>query len=550
MNTVLHLARKDLTRHWIPALLVIGAMILDAIDTRFGTLSLLISRFPEGMLGTLIKWPLAYLFIVAIVQEDRVVDPRAHWLTRPIDPRHLLTAKLLLAVLVVVLPAALTQIALAYSVGANATLSLAIGAEVAANALFLSLLAVLIAALTRSVIESCLVVAALFVAAILGTVVKKEYLDPWLPRASSIDGASRWVVVLLTAFPCALGLLAFHYRRRSVAHTIGITATLAVFLIVLAHQFPWRLLPAATPRPTVISSTPAEGPPTTLQFKLAGGPHLNGTNRKFDPKQRTTVQERVVALPTFREKSRPDRLIVALRTTTTLHFADGSSRTYPAQGSFWDGVDLPDVLRHSLGDTSTPPTAPRRFPLNLLSLPPGDDPMPPEKPVRATAIVDYNEARLVPLLRHPANLPVSFSAGVSYRGAAIEPSPTGDGATFTLRQFVPTTLLHPDGAPIYGPDARLFGAVLRHRTRNEYTVGQMTTYGRDDSLGNIRLRLFVLAFGPPRNAEARRTGSLTEEWLAGAELILYQTEHIGSGQTKLELENLFIGLPPGEIQMR
>lgn len=550
MNTVLHLARKDLTRHWIPALLVLVAIMIDVLDTRFGLAALSVRNFPDGFLGSIIKWPLSYLFVVAVVQEDRVIDPRAHWLTRPVPPLRLLGAKLLVNVLVVIAPMALGQSLLAHWVGAAPTMSLAIGAEVFAGAAVLVLVMMLFGALTRTILESCVFVGGLLLVWVLAALLSYgRSLNPaWWPRASDIDGGSRFVVVTATAIPVILVLLAYHYRRRSLALTSIASLVAAAAISVLAHQFPWRLLPPATSHARD-TDAPVAAPALELAMKIAGPAMSNGVDIISDRKAGAKVQHRRVAVSVVGEKSRSDRLITKMHATTTLFFPDGSSKTYPSTWAYWDGLDLAPALRATLGYAD--PAAPQKFrrPLNLLALPPGDNPMPPQSPVRATTIVRYQEAHLEPFLRHPAMRSTSFISRSVYQTSAVAPAPDGSGVVVNLRRFNPISLLEPEGMPI--PDPRLSAAVLHHAGRNEHAVGIFRRGSSDPVFGSVRFQRYSFTFSEVRNAEGHALGAPSDEWLSGAELVLYRTVPIAKHEQKLEFDNLsFAAETGGEVQMR
>lgn len=554
MKHVLHLVRKDLTRHRIPALLVLAALALDALDVRYGLLAFLPRFFPDGLLGSILKWPLCFLFIVATVQEDRVVDPRAHWLTRPVDPLALLTAKFLAIAAVVIVPQALSQVLLAVSIGVTPATAAFIGLEILAGTTLLSLLAMLLAALRRTILETCVLIGAAMIVWVLGTWMLTEFpkIAKWLPAASGINGASRFVVVAALGLPVLAGLLAYHYRRRSFARTLTATVLALGAVLLAANYFPREIVrPRTVTAPPATSDQAATGEKTTLTFKLAGGAFGNGYDRHYDGVARRSVMWPRVAVRMEWEKSRSDRLLLQMSSTTTLHLPDGTTETFPRVWTYWDGLDLPDALRATLGLPPLVRDRPRALPLNLLALRPDRNPMPPDRPVRATTIVNFNEARLDPIWRGPAVRRATFTSGTTFVVAPVFLATDRDGAVVELRQLVPSSLLHPDGVPsTTAPTGRLAFA-LRHPRLNEFATGGQVFLAPSSGVGAVRAARSTFLFPHRMSGDGAKVGPLTDEWLAEAELIVYRTKIIGSGETKLEFDNLSVALDdPGELRLR
>jgi hypothetical protein len=212
-----HILKKDLRLLWVFALLA-AAIHLAAAGLRAW-----LGPFLEPNQLVVIADLLSLLSILSIVilclavmQQDAVPGARQDWLTRPIKRGDLVLAKLLFVMLIVQGPLLLADVGEGLASGFAFPVSVsAAGARNVAMLCYLSLPAVMIGAVTRSVMES-------FVAAMSGLII---YLAVFLVG-----------VVMLLGVKTSLGATGLSWMIAATWYTLTLGGT----AVVVSIQFYWR----------------------------------------------------------------------------------------------------------------------------------------------------------------------------------------------------------------------------------------------------------------------------------------------------------------------
>lgn len=551
MKQVLHLAKKDLTRHWLVALLVVAAIVFDACDTLFDIAKFQYGVFDRDILMIFVKWPLGFLFVLAIAQEDVVVGEKSLWFTRPVRPSALLAAKLLSATTIIVVPQVAASAVVCATIGASAVVTAAVALEILGITAALVLTALVVATLTRSVLHACVLAGAAFLGVLAILMVLRGVfpdLDRQLALFSHVSSGTRFVAVIALLALTLPALLAQHYRRRNVPLSAALAATVLVAAFVVGRAFPWEIVP-----PPYDGASPAMARAAThtkITFKPSGDVYLSGTARRLDPVTREMRNQALVSVPVRASFDRPDRFVDGFRTVSTVHFRDGTSKQFSAVGYTYLGHD--QTYRALLAAIGFPPSVanPERTKpsqLALLALTPGDNPMPPEAPVDVTARVSFVENEFYLDQTTPLSMSESFHLlGRTYRLADTRLNPDGS-LTVQLRSVGVTSLLYPaatarpDGLGGPSPSGIQIGLVLRNRKLNEFASGGLTFVRKSEAPGVFGVSRATCNFIWRRGPQMKKPlAGLSQEWLADADLMVFRIRSLGSTEQTIELHNVSV----------
>ncbi|WP_415908873.1 hypothetical protein [Oleiharenicola sp. Vm1] len=551
MKQILHLARKDLTRHWLVALLVIAAIVFDACDTLFGFAKFQYGIFDRDILMVFIKWPLGFLFVLAIAQEDVVVGEKSLWLTRPVHPSALLAAKLLTATAVIVGPQVGAYAIVCAALGSPAAVVAAVTLEILGISLALVLTALVVASLTRGVLQACLLTLATFLA-VLATLLALRSLWPEFDQQrvlfSPVSSGTRFVAVVVLLALSLPALLVQHYHRRNAPVTAALAVAVLVATFVIGRAFPWEIVPP--PHGGTAAPIPEAPTHTKVTFRLGGDAFLGGTVRRYDPATRAPRNHVLVSVPVQADFDRADRFADGIRTVSTVRFRDGTTKEFPAVGYTYLGHD--QTYRALLTAIGLPAPAAKTeklksSPLALLSLAPGENPLPPEAPVDITARVSFVENEFYLAQTAPLSAHESFNLlGRAFRVADIRLSPEGI-LTLQLRSVGVTSLLYPaatarpDGLGGPSSSGTEIGLVLRNRKRNEFASGGVTFVRDSEAPGIFGVSRAMCTFTWRRGAQmSKPAAGLSPEWLADAELMVFRIRRLGLTEQTIELHNVSV----------
>ena len=181
---------------------------------------------------------------VQLVQSDPVTGSTAFWMTKPISRVGLFAAKLVFALLTVVVLPMLVSGALAVALGVAGGAVVPVVLTVVAWQLCLMAVVFLVASITAGFARFLLVGAVL----IVGVSGVATYVGPPL-RDYALRGRSSmtlvdtqfWVLLVLTTALC-LGVALYQHIRMNLRRTVGLTVLAALLLLVVVSGWPWDLL--------------------------------------------------------------------------------------------------------------------------------------------------------------------------------------------------------------------------------------------------------------------------------------------------------------------
>ena len=262
MKQVLHIFRKDVRQHWaviLVALALQGAYAWDEPrhwvpweDFRWG-------RF-RGIIIILmiLSW---WLLVVRVIQSEALVGDRQFWITRPIEWKKLLAAKLLFIAAFVNVPALGVNVYLLARAGFRLELAYVpglLGMQLQVAALLL-LSAAALAAATSNLAQMMLavLVVGIFIAA---TATMNAYLPPSGPSnvLDNVQGA------VLIGGSCAALVLQYARRKTKQSRLIlgGVAALIFVGVLTTPFlfplSFPYPSLRSGEPRPVQLSLVPEQ----------------------------------------------------------------------------------------------------------------------------------------------------------------------------------------------------------------------------------------------------------------------------------------------------
>lgn len=541
MKAIAHLIAKDLRRHGAFAALVIAVIALAAARGYFG---IQFTARPSSLASALLEmltWPLVFLFVVAVVQEDSVSGGKSFWLTRPIGPGELLAAKFILLFGVLVVPYGLAQGGFALAVESGVALATTVAIEAAGFMLLVTLGSMLAGALTRFTLQACALIVSVFVVLWLSAFLLLDgrsdsilHRLPWSP-ARDISGDTALVVSITSTILAFFVVLSLHYRRRSLRLTL--TAIGAAFVIVFVTLTAWRhdFLPktsarGATTLPTVAAPVGFDVVAQSNTADVAGLWRQPTGNGRDTALYRRAVLRVAVTSPTN------GQLATITTSTAQLRLADGTARTLPTIPNLGpDQFAVDHWLRRHLGFPLKSEHS-QIVKLNVAALPEEltKETLPPGTTLAAGLQVTLDECE------QEAVLPLA--AGTSFRlhdgllqinGATLETSGKRPFISVKIRVLRAKSILRPyaDQRPnlsrsIWGPITnRQF--VLYNRARNEFSLGWANSLSTGSGLSSSSFEgtlNFQLRLGPDMT---RPVDDFPADWLAGAELWILHRVPVG-----------------------
>lgn len=260
MTGPMHIVRKDVRRlrwlivFWLAVLLVRMAMMLSG--TAPAVESLRTDMFLR-QLSEMVAWMeplLTALIVVRLVQDEPLVGLTAFWLTRPYDRGALMRAKLLFAIVVLVLLPLLADLAAMASLGARTPALARAGLTGAAAYLAGTLSVMVIAAMTPSLVS--FVVTLLGIVAGLGILLSTTVgvATFWAVAPSGygppgVPDATRGVVMLAVYLCAALMVVIYQYRRRHLWGAVSLAVAGYAATMVIPTIWPWSFARAEEVRP-------------------------------------------------------------------------------------------------------------------------------------------------------------------------------------------------------------------------------------------------------------------------------------------------------------
>lgn len=253
MTLLWHLAKKDIRAARLPVLLWIALSVFDvfwqlqAAPTRME--AHLMSQ-AESFLRTLL--PLAgvaavLLIVSTVVHADPIPEPNAFWLTRPIPPRRLFLSKLLALATLILGPPILAETLMLVWFRVPVLTMAHVGFEVGFAFVIPVILLFVLAAITPDFRRYMLLIASLFGAALLGSLVMRAFPIFWMadavtPEPRYADATRPLVVTVLMCTSLAL-ILRRYYVRRDWHIAVASTVLAIAGVLVIMRLWPpeWSL---------------------------------------------------------------------------------------------------------------------------------------------------------------------------------------------------------------------------------------------------------------------------------------------------------------------
>jgi hypothetical protein len=534
MNSIWHLARKDMGRYWPLFVLAAGlwAAILWGALHFYGLPEAPPRDFPResnwAMLVTVL--PLAYFIVifvapVTLVQEDLVFGDRASWLTRPIQPGALLAAKLCGLLLGLAAPASVLNGAMILLLGAGPG-KIAAGMAATAIAVFLcSLFAMVLGALTKTLFQALVVFFSLFFGLILfglsvshlpsaPTLFGWIRIWPW-PSPFHLSLATETFVRGTVGVVTTLGALAALYRWRRMSRAVGVAIVLCWACSVLGRYWPIDFLSSAADT----AFSPLNLDRISVHSKTTSDAKANGASALPDrPIARVEPEGRVqIRIPVHLDGIPPDRFAEAYPgNPVQLDLADGR-RIEGQPYATWGHTDPEPAMEAALG---LPPSAPRPQPMAItFDLSAQEFAAAKGQDVRAVAKI-----RLVPHgYQIICRLPLTAGAKIRTKGEAWEvgyiAQPSKGSWTISVYYFG----IRPASSSL-GFDLQDTALALINTERNEIVLGEADVSGFSNynkwlcglNVGEIRLQFRERK----RSESSPTTQGLDADWLRHAELCI------------------------------
>lgn len=253
MRQVGHILRKDVRHFWPVIVFSWAALGLDAwYDAHQAVLEVAAppwvrTIFPFVGVVLVISW---WLLVIRIVQDEPLTGDRQFWVTRPYDWKRLLTAKVILVVGFVLIPAYIAGLVLLGTAGFPLTAWAAggLGKQLSAAVMLMLPIAAL-ATVTATLGQMSVVLVALgaYIAGIAAV------LFNYIPNANFSAG-SEWLQGLIVIVSCVAVIILQYARRRTgpsrwilaaAAGAVGIAVAATPYGWLIARQYP--LAAAGTP---------------------------------------------------------------------------------------------------------------------------------------------------------------------------------------------------------------------------------------------------------------------------------------------------------------
>jgi ABC-type transport system involved in multi-copper enzyme maturation permease subunit len=564
MSQILHLIIKDARRlRWailVWTIVVAGTAALmvarPAIELQDYGLAIVASQLTS--LVSLIELVMMILIVSWLVHEDPAAARDAFWLTRPINPRRLSVAKLLIAIAVLVFLPLLGQIAvmrffsLSASDIARATPSIVLTQAAWAMALVATAsltpsitryAVVLVGALATFVVlvSTTIAIAVLLVAEESQSVARPQVIDP-LPT----------IVMTVIAIAASVALVVFQYRYRRTRWSAAIASAGVVVILAIPMAWPSHVRQLSDPDPgswardeqRVVAVVGQKAPNVSdeVSFRSRG-----------DSKKRVAVPLRLSGLPsdvyveTVQARSRYEVGGATLVSTTagmaTLHRAEGPGDSPSSAFSAMQGA-LGTVRLIGSGARDEYESWPV-----VLTVTDQEFAQFAHTPGRLTSTIDFYLARATVAGAVPLELGQTLS-GDRRRIDVVGIDRRAESCMVTLRMVSVGPAFHPR---VLSTDE----FVIRNVARGEAAVGASSRGFGSSSTSALDFVLGIALGGathgggndpnapgfsvtPLRSrfpAEDAATPPIDAAWLSGAELVRINTRYAGRLTRTLTIEN-------------
>ena len=313
MSQTLHLIAKDLRRlRWLIAawlFVIVGRAVLSAAGTAGSLEALGIPRLQGVMLVwadilTVAEILMTGLLASSLVHDEPLIGADAFWLTRPIDRRSLMAAKLALAGALLVLTPLVREMVTMRAYGAEAHDIVLAAPGVMFIPTLAALLLLALAVLTPSLARFVLTIVGIAVSMVLAAAVFATIVTIW-PRPAALDSsapslpdATSEIVGSFLLMCVALSVTAYQYRHRRLGRAVLRAVIGVVAAVAIASAFPWRFARAAerdpgewahdairtpavlgTTTPPYVSTAHGWTPPKRA---VAVDVHMEGTPSEYD----------------------------------------------------------------------------------------------------------------------------------------------------------------------------------------------------------------------------------------------------------------------------
>ena len=270
-------------------------------DIALGGFGPLIGITEVSALLALIDVLLLALLVSRLVHEEPLVGRDAFWITRPIAPGALMSAKLVFAaVFFVVVPVA-GDVVVAATFGTHSRDVARVIPVAAFNQLVLVTLLMALAALTPSLAR--MVLATLGAVAALATLIVSStlmalFVTEEVDEAGSavLPDPTPAVVGGVLAMLALLTVIVYQYRTRRLGRALTLAGIGVVLVAVVPARWPWSF----AVRPHAGMAAPPQDTPALAVSLDGGAPRVNDATtfrRRVSPKKQVTARASAVGLP-------------------------------------------------------------------------------------------------------------------------------------------------------------------------------------------------------------------------------------------------------------
>ena len=545
MNLPIHILTKDLRHYWPLATFAAIFVVVETLAPLWGW-NLEIRNFHlDNFLVAFAKWPVVFILVVAVMQEDLTVGDKAFWRTRPIGAGPLVAGKLLLFALALALPALVANIGIANALDTPGPVTVGIAVETIGFTLLAVLAAALFAAMTATLVQAGLAaLGGLIVVVIIGFV--RDALYPIvlirLPWDTDIPYPGARV-----AFACGLAcvaliaLIAHQVFTRRTGRTVALLAVAVPFVLGLAMT--WTVDFTRPSRAAIFPAKPL-APIDNLAITLETPARINGTEWVYDAATHRSHPEKTVVAYADLNGVIPGRYFNVVEGTSTLGLRDGRELKFSPTQQYdyaWSNAQRESAICRSLGlkfatihDEESP-----QGQLRLFNL--------PEKQLTALGGLHGRLAMTLVLgeteFREAFRLPMRVGAihhepGLLWRIDAVsrtEETPV----QITVRFLRATTMLATRAESRADMDPNPAGGKLFYlvnRKRGDYAFARAEPDGWHPGIvGSSRIRMAFngLRIGGRKNSDT----PMDDAWLADAELVVLNTELIGKTEKTVVVDD-------------
>jgi hypothetical protein len=545
MNLAVHVLAKDLRRYWPLAGFAAVFIIVETISPLWGW-NLELKNLPfENVLAAFAKWPVIFILVVAVMQEDLTVGDKAFWRTRPIGAGPLLAGKLLLFALVLALPALLANITIANALDTPGAVTLGIAVETIGFTLLAVLTAALLASLTGTLVHAGLAaLGGLFVVIVIGVVREALFNTirirlPWDPDIA--HPGARVAVACALACVALVALLMHQIFTRRTGRTVALLA-LAI-PAVLATSLTWTVDLSPPTRAALFPDKPLTAT-ENFTITVETPARVNGTEWVWDaPTRRSHPEKNVIAYADL-DRAIPGRFFNLVAGSSILVLRDGRELNFSQTNQFeytWTSAQRESAICRALG-----------FDYAAVR----DDPIPqgwirlftlPEKQLaalaglhgRLTVKLVLGETVFGEAFRLPARAgAIHREPGLVWRIAEVARTEEGP-VRIAVRFLRATTMLasRGDARADINPDpasGKLF--YLVNQKRGDYAFSWPSSVGWKP--GIVATSRMEIEFNSLHSGGRKSTNfPMDEAWLADAELVVLRTDAVGKTEKTVVVDD-------------